>query len=126
MLNKLIEKLDTKLKRVAFGFFCMILIFIIGLPTYGDFLLEFESRWTGESLINWEAIKSFCGWEARRPGEEESWFRIRSFASAVSAKVGASFLSFALLGVLYLAFKLILWTPVSKKNSLDEPTDSSQ
>lgn len=116
MFKKLIQVLDTKFKRVIFGFFCMVIIFIIGIPTYGDFLLEFESRWTGKSLINWEAIKSFCGWEARRPGEEETWFRIRSAASAVSAKVGASFLSFALLGILFLVFKLILWTP-SKNRS---------
>ncbi len=114
MFGKLARILDTKLKKVLFGFVCMAIIFIIGIPTYADFILDFEERWTGESLIDWEAIKSFCGWEARRPGEEEYWFRIRSAASAVSAKVGASFLSFALLGALYLIVKLILWTPKKK------------
>jgi hypothetical protein len=105
------NKLNTPFKKIAFGVFCLLILFIIGLPAYGDFLLEFESRWTGRNLINWEALKSFCGWEARRPGEDEFWFRIRSATSAFSAKMGASFISFALLGVFYLLVRIIFWSP---------------
>ena len=90
-------------------------MFIIGLPTYGDFIFEIQSRWTGENLIDWEALKSFCGWEAKRPGEGEAAFRIRSAASAVSAKVGMSVMSFALLGFFYYFVKFVFWITANKE-----------
>ena len=111
------NKLDRPYKKVLFGALVLTTLIAIGLPSYGDFLFELQERWTGQSLINWEQLKSFCGWEARLPGESEMEFRLRSGASALSAKVGMSVISFAMLGGFYLMVKFVFWATAPKKKS---------
>ena len=107
--------IKRNLKKIFLGTIFVGIIFAIGIPSFGDFIWEIESRWLGENLINFEQLKSFCGWEARIPGEEEWEFRLRSGASALSAKVGMSIISFAVLGGFILLVKIVFWATASRK-----------